>query len=64
MNNASIRAGQRLNLIRPTLSPASTFSTRRKMPSPKIRKIGPLPSEEAKWTELRKIEACTIDLRW
>ncbi|KAK3719894.1 hypothetical protein LTR37_004017 [Vermiconidia calcicola] len=26
------------------------------MPSPKIRKVGPLPSEEAKWTELRKIE--------
>ena len=24
--------------------------------APKIRKIGHLPSEEAKWTELRKIE--------
>lgn len=26
------------------------------MPSPKISKIGPLSADEAKWTELRKIE--------
>lgn len=35
---------------------------RRKMPAPKINKVGPLPSEEAKWTELKKIEASSNKL--
>lgn len=30
--------------------------TQSKMPAPKIRNISPLSPEEAKWTELRKIE--------
>lgn len=32
------------------------YSVRHKMQAPKVNKVGPLPTEEAKWTELRKIE--------
>jgi len=34
----------------------TSAKTTAKMPAPHIKKTGPLPSEEAKWTELRKIE--------
>lgn len=57
---------RRVNLLNRTLAgikrPASTLT----MPqSPKINRVGPLSADEAKWTELRKIEVCldttTID---
>jgi hypothetical protein len=56
MQNAVNGARLRLNLSTSSLNPARHFVTKGKMHSPKIRNIAPLPSEEAKWTELRKIE--------
>lgn len=58
MRSTLTKVLNRINLVFSSLTPARAFATKRKMPSPKIRNIGPLPSEEAKWTELRKIEVC------
>lgn len=56
MRHAVVQARDRLALVCTSLVSARALATKRTMPSPKIRNIGPLPPEEAKWTELRKIE--------
>ena len=53
-----MKAQERLYRVGTSLQLRS-LSTTTTMQTPKIRKIGPLPSEEAKWTELRKIEVRT-----
>lgn len=52
---------RRTNLLNRTIAglrrPASTLT----MPqAPKINRVGPLSADEAKWTELRKIEVNNI----
>jgi len=52
---------RRANLLNRTIAglrrPASTLT----MPqAPKINRVGPLSADEAKWTELRKIEVNTL----
>ena len=56
MQNAAVKAQHRLALIKSVSSSTRGLATSHAMSAPKIRKIGPLPTEEAKWTELRKIE--------
>ena len=51
-----MKAQQRLHLIRRSLVASRSFSSRSAMSTPKINNISPLPANEAKWTELRKIE--------
>lgn len=56
MRSNSMRSLHRLQHLTLSLSPARSFGMSASSQAPKIRNIGPLPSEEAKWTELRKIE--------
>lgn len=53
-------ARARLQHFSRSLSSTAQQAARRKMPAPKIDKVGPLPSEEAKWTELKKIEVSEV----
>lgn len=56
--NSLMSFARRLQQITQSLSPSRSLG-RMATQAPKIRKVGPLPSEEAKWTELRKIEVRT-----
>ena len=48
---------RRLNLLHRTLTRASRPASTLIMPqAPKINRVSPLSADEAKWTELRKIE--------
>jgi hypothetical protein len=48
---------RRLNLLHRTLTGASRPASTLTMPqAPKINRVSPLSADEAKWTELRKIE--------
>lgn len=47
-----MRAVNRLTAIARTFSSSSNTMSQ----APQIRKISPLPANEAKWTELKKIE--------
>jgi hypothetical protein len=48
---------RRLNLLHRTLTSASRPASTLTMPqAPKINRVSPLSADEAKWTELRKIE--------
>ena len=60
MKNAAIIAQRRLLLLNHSVRPTRSYRTLRDMPSPQIRKIGPLSADEAKWTELRKIEVMRV----
>lgn len=52
---------RRLNLLHRTLKGASRPASTLTMPqAPKINRVSPLSADEAKWTELRKIEVCQI----
>jgi hypothetical protein len=52
---------RRLNLIHRTLISASRPASTLTMPqAPKINRVSPLSADEAKWTELRKIEVFNI----
>jgi hypothetical protein len=56
MRHASVNAQRRLSLFCSSIRSVRSYRTLRDMPSPKIKNISPLPADEAKWTELRKIE--------
>lgn len=48
---------RRVNLLSRTLTGAARSSSTLTMPqAPKINRVSPLSADEAKWTELRKIE--------
>ena len=48
---------RRLNHLNSTLARASRSASTLTMPqAPKINRVSPLSADEAKWTELRKIE--------
>lgn len=48
---------RRLNHLNSTLARATRSASTLTMPqAPKINRVSPLSAEEAKWTELRKIE--------
>jgi hypothetical protein len=52
---------RRLNLLHRTLTAASRPASTLTMPqAPKINRVSPLSADEAKWTELRKIEVFYI----
>jgi hypothetical protein len=52
---------RRLNLLHRTLTSASRPASTLTMPqAPKINRVSPLSADEAKWTELRKIEVFNI----
>lgn len=56
-----MQARHRLNHISRGITASRPFSAMAAAQAPKIKKIGPLPTEEAKWTELRKIEVSHSD---
>jgi hypothetical protein len=54
---------RRLNLLQRTLTSASRPASTLTMPqAPKINRVSPLSADEAKWTELRKIEVLSIHM--
>ncbi|KAF2482669.1 NUDIX hydrolase domain-like protein [Neohortaea acidophila] len=52
-----MRASKRLiNQVGIAFAPSRSFAAMSATQAPKVKKIGPLSADEAKWTELRKIE--------